>query len=90
MSGWFKWEPVHQLEDTAAHMQSGPRAAFLSSASSQRVVIEPRLICYRDDGRIEIDNNAAERALRGVALERRSRSRAMARRDGVDALALVC
>jgi hypothetical protein len=22
---------------------------------------------YRDDGRIEIDNNAAERALRGVA-----------------------
>lgn len=25
---------------------------------------------YRDDGRIEIDNNAAERALRGVALGR--------------------
>jgi len=23
---------------------------------------------YRDDGRIEIDNNAAERALRGVAM----------------------
>ena len=28
------------------------------------------LIRYRDDGRIEIDNNAAERALRGVALGR--------------------
>ena len=25
---------------------------------------------YRDDGRIEIDNNAAERALRGIALGR--------------------
>jgi hypothetical protein len=25
---------------------------------------------YRDDGRIEMDNNAAERALRGVALGR--------------------
>jgi len=28
------------------------------------------LIRYRDDGRIEIDNNAAERALRAVATER--------------------
>ena len=27
---------------------------------------------YRDDGRIEIDNNAAERALRGVALGRKN------------------
>jgi hypothetical protein len=25
---------------------------------------------YRDDGRIEIDNNAAERALRAIALGR--------------------
>jgi transposase len=30
----------------------------------------PALTRYRDDGRIEIDNNAAERALRGVALGR--------------------
>ena len=27
---------------------------------------------YRDDGRIEIDNNAAERALRGVSLGRKN------------------
>ena len=27
---------------------------------------------YRDDGRIEIDNNAAERALRGVGLGRKN------------------
>ena len=30
----------------------------------------PALTRYRDDGRIKIDNNAAERALRGVALGR--------------------
>lgn len=30
------------------------------------------LVCYCDDGRIEIDNNAAERALRAVALGRKN------------------
>lgn len=30
------------------------------------------LVCYRDDGRLEIDNNAAERALRAVALGRKN------------------
>jgi len=30
------------------------------------------LMRYRDDGRIEIDNNAAERALRGVSLGRKN------------------
>jgi transposase len=32
----------------------------------------PALIRYLDDGRLEIDNNAAERALRGVALGRKN------------------
>ena len=32
----------------------------------------PALTRYRDDGRIEIDNNAAERALRAVALGRKN------------------
>ena len=32
----------------------------------------PALTCYRDDGRIEIDNNAAERSLRTVALGRKN------------------
>jgi hypothetical protein len=32
----------------------------------------PALTRYSDDGRIEIDNSAAERALRGVALGRRN------------------
>jgi hypothetical protein len=32
----------------------------------------PALMEYADDGRIEIDNSAIERALRGVALGRRN------------------
>src|SRR5690606_7795617 len=32
----------------------------------------PALVRYRDDGRVEIDNNAAERALRAVALGRKN------------------
>ena len=32
----------------------------------------PALTRYCDDGRIEIDNSAAERALRGIALGRRN------------------
>lgn len=32
----------------------------------------PALVRYRDDGRIEIANNAAERALRAVALGRKN------------------
>ena len=32
----------------------------------------PALTRYRDDGRIEIDNNAAERSLRAVALGRKN------------------
>jgi transposase len=32
----------------------------------------PALLRYRDDGRLEIDNNAAERALRGVAIGRKN------------------
>src|SRR5206468_3560921 len=32
----------------------------------------PQLTRYRDDGRIEIDNNAAERAIRAIALGRKN------------------
>ena len=32
----------------------------------------PPLTRYLDDGRLEIDNNAAERAMRGVALGRKN------------------
>ncbi len=32
----------------------------------------PALCCYLDDGRVEIDNNAAERSIRGIALGRKN------------------
>ena len=42
----------------------------LAQAIGYSLVRWQALTRYRDDGRIEIDNNAAERALRGVALGR--------------------
>ncbi|WP_448512583.1 IS66 family transposase, partial [Photorhabdus laumondii] len=32
----------------------------------------PALVCYLDDGRVPIDNNRAENAVRGVALGRKN------------------
>ena len=32
----------------------------------------PALCCYLNDGRVEIDNNAAERSIRGIALGRKN------------------
>jgi transposase len=32
----------------------------------------PALCCYTNDGRVEIDNNAAERSIRGIALGRKN------------------
>jgi transposase len=42
----------------------------LAKATGYSLTRWKSLTRYRDDGRIEIDNNAAERALRGVALGR--------------------
>ena len=42
----------------------------LAQAIGYSLVRWQALTRYRDDGRIEMDNNAAERALRGVALGR--------------------
>ena len=44
----------------------------LAKAIGYLLVRWTALIRYRDDGRIEIDNNAAERALRGVGLGRKN------------------
>ena len=46
------------------------RKSELAKAIGYSLVRWRSLTRYRDDGRIEIDNNAAERALRGVALGR--------------------
>jgi transposase len=44
----------------------------LAKAIGYMLVRWPALTRYRDDGRIEIDNNAAERALRGIGLGRKN------------------
>jgi len=47
-----------------------------------------QLTRYRDDGRLEIDNNAAERAIRGIALGRKNWLFAGSDEGGVRAAAM--
>jgi transposase len=58
---WLK-ESLHGLS----------RKSALAGAIGYALKLWPALTRYRDDGRIEIDNNAAERALRAVALGRKN------------------
>jgi transposase len=46
--------------------------SVLAAAIKYALARWPALIRYRDDGRLEIDNNAAKRALRAVALGRKN------------------
>jgi hypothetical protein len=48
------------------------RKSDMAAAILYALKLWPALTRYADDGRIEIDNSAAERALRGVALGRRN------------------
>jgi hypothetical protein len=48
------------------------RKAALAEAIRYTLTLWPALTRYRDDGRIEIDNNAAERALRACAFGRKN------------------
>jgi transposase len=48
------------------------RKSALAGAIGYTLKLWPALLRYRDDGRVEIDNNAAERALRAVALGRKN------------------
>ena len=53
-------------------MHGVSRKSALASAIGYTLKLWPALTRYCDDGRIEIDNNAAERALRAVALGRKN------------------
>jgi len=57
------------FEATAAKL---PAKSELAQAMRYSLVRWDALVRYRDDGRLEIDNNAAERALRAVALGRKN------------------
>jgi len=48
------------------------RKSETAAAIHYALTLWPAMVCYVDDGRIEIDNSAAERALRGVAVGRRN------------------
>ena len=48
------------------------RKSALGGAIGYALKLWPALTRYRDNGRVEIDNNAAERALRAVALGRKN------------------
>lgn len=63
-------ESLHSwLKATLAKMS---RKSDVAVAISYALGRWPALVRYRDDGRIEMDNNAAERALRAVALGRKN------------------
>jgi hypothetical protein len=61
------------------------RKSDTAAAISYSLKLWPALSRYAGDGRIEIDNSAAERALRGVALDRRNFLFAGADRAGANA-----
>lgn len=44
----------------------------LAEALRYAVKLKPQLLAYTDDGRLEIDNNPAENALRGIAVGRKN------------------
>ncbi len=54
------------------HITSHPGRSDLAEAIRYARSRWQQLCRYRDDGRLEIDNSAAERALRGVALGRKN------------------
>ena len=56
----------------AATLHTESAKSELAGAIKYALVRWPELIRYRDDGRIEIDNNSAERSIRPVVLGRRN------------------
>ena len=63
-------ESFHEWLKASLHEVSGKSA--LAGAIGYALKLWPALTRYRDDGRVEMDNNAAERALRAVALGRKN------------------
>ena len=55
-----------------ATLRTLSRKAALAEAIRYTLTLWPALTRYRDDGRVAIDNNAAEQALRAVALGRKN------------------
>ena len=58
----FAWMALKDAE--------GPPKSPMAAALRYSLKLETALRCYASDGRLEIDNNRAERALRAVAVGR--------------------
>ncbi len=64
---------LHALKNwLIATLRKLPKKSELAGAIRYALSRWTALVRYRDDGRVEIDNNAAERALRAVALGRKN------------------
>jgi transposase len=72
---------------TATYAAASKKSA-LAGAITYALARWPALTRYRDDGRLEIDNNAAERSLRAVALGRKNYLFAGSDRGGERAAAI--
>jgi hypothetical protein len=69
-SAMAKWTSLHQW--LIATVRQLSKKSDLAGAIHYALARWKALTRYRDDGRIELDNNAAERALRAVALGRKN------------------
>lgn len=63
-------ESLHQWLESSLTKLS--RKSDTTAAVKYALGLWPALVRYAEDGRLEIDNNAAERALRAVALGRKN------------------
>ena len=77
LQGWFK-----------TTLTRVSRKSEIAAAIGYALARWPALVRYCDDGQIEIDNNAAERALRAVALGRKNYLFAGSDRGGERAAAI--
>lgn len=80
------------IDDLEIWLRTSPEKLSRKSDTAAAIMYDlnlwPALSRYRDDGAIEIDNSAAERALRGVAISRRNYLFAGADTGGEGAAAL--
>jgi hypothetical protein len=71
-SGDYPWPVLGDYRGFKTTLTRVSRKSEVAAAIGYALARSPALVRYCHDGRIEIDNNAAERALRAVALGRKN------------------
>ena len=69
---FFDLHKAHASPIAAEALQSLSQKSALAEAIRYALKLWTALVRYASDGRVEIDNNAAERSLRTVALGRKN------------------